>query len=151
MSLIPERKFRIGIIMSKAFDDAGWLPDKLGPHADQILNVSTNGVNPLVAEFCQAHGIVYTVYPVSRNTLWSNGQIIENSEKVYILGAPSSHNSELARKECERQNRKFEVAEREQVSAWKEKVCKVEEILEAVSPEDVEKDVVLRAIRGVLK
>lgn len=150
LTTIPERKFRIGIIMSKSFDDSDWLPNKLAAHADQILTVSTNGVNSLVAEFCQAHGIVYTVYPVSRNTLWSNGRIVENSDKIYILGTPESHNSILAKQECEKQNKKFEVVEREQIAVWKEKVCKAQEVLAAIPEEDLVAQPALKALKGVL-
>lgn len=150
LTTIPERKFRIGIIMSKGFDDPDWLPNKLAAYADQILVVSTNGVNSLVSEFCQAHGIVYTVYPVSRNTLWSNGRIVENSDKVYILGTPDSHNSMLAKQECEKQGKKFELVEREQVAAWKEKVCRANEVLDAASEEDLAAQPVLKALKGIL-
>lgn len=114
MSLVsPEKKFRVGVIAAKGFDDPDWLAGRFGPHLDQIAAVYTNGVNPLVAEFCQINGLTYTVFPISRTAPWSNSRIVENADKVYILSTPSSHNAELARKECERQGKPFEVVERE--------------------------------------
>lgn len=150
MSLQSERKYRIGIIMSKGFDDPDFLPNRLGPHAGDILIVSTNGVNPLVTEFCQANGIIYTVYPISRTAPWSNSRIIESSDKVYILTTAGSHNAGLAVKECEKQGKKFEIVEREQVFAWKDKVSKAREVLDAIPEEDIKSSVALNALRNIL-
>ena len=151
MSLLaPEKKFRIGIICAKGFDDPDWLPGKFGPHLEQIAAVYSNGVNSLVLEFCQTNGLIYTVFPITRTAPWSNSRIIENADKVYILSTPSSHNTELAKKECERQGKPFEVVEVEPVTAWRLKVGKVQEILAAGSKEDFESQPILKAIKGAL-
>lgn len=151
MSLIaPKKTFRVGVIAAKGFDNPDYLPAKFGPHLEEIMTVYTNGVNSLVTEFCQTNGLTYTVFPVSRNTLWSNGRIVENSDKIYILSTPTSHNTELVKKECEKQGKPFEVFEMEPLAGWKEKVCRAQEILGAATEEDLNAQPVLKALKGIL-
>lgn len=112
MSISPARKFRIGIIASKSFDSPNWFEKRFTPNVDKISHLYTNGVNQLVIDFAKSAGLACTIYPIKGNSApWSNSRIIENSDKVYILATPDSHNSQQAKSECEKQGVKFEVVE----------------------------------------
>ena len=141
------RTFRIGLICAKGFDNPDFLDGRFGPHLSHIQTVYTNGVNPLVIDFCQVNGLVCTIFPISRTAPWSNRHIIENADKVYILSTPDSHNTELARKECERQGKPFEVVQFEPLSGWKLRVTQTQEILDNASPEEVAASPALTAAR----
>lgn len=147
----PPAKFKLGIIAAKTFDDAEFLEEKLGPHLGKLGQLFTNGVNKTVMDFALANGVVHTVFPIhAGNTApWSNSRIIENSDKVYILSTPNSHNSVKAKTECERQGKPYEVFEFEPLLHWKEKVCQVQEILESL-PKDENNNETIKAIKGIL-
>jgi len=138
MSLLDIKRFRIGVIASKSFDDPDFLSERLGPHLDQIIHLYTNGVNPLVTEFARINGVSYSVFPPNRGNsiIWSNNRIIENADKVYILAAPGSSSAKMAEEECRKKGVKFELIEREPVGHWKQKALAAGEVLDAI-PKDV--------------
>lgn len=152
MSLTPvTTQYRIGLIAATSFDNQDFFADRFGSNLDKISHVYTNGANQLVIDFCRLSGLVCTIFPVNKNSVvWSNSRIIENSDKVYILGTPSSHNTPLAKAECEKQKRKFEVIEHEPVEFWREKVMKTREIMECMSKEDAAESQWVKAIAKVI-
>ncbi len=150
MSIAPQT-FKIGIICATSFDNQDWFADRLGAHLELISHVYTNGANSLVTDFCRLNGLTTTIYPINRNSApWSNSRIIEQSDKVYILGTPDSKNSQLAQQECERRGVKFERIDHEPIAFWKEKTGKIAEIMSAQDKDQIEYNEALKAIRRVL-
>ena len=150
LTTVP-KQFCLGIIAAKGFDNASFLPERLGPHVEQIAHVYTNGVNPLVTAFCIEHGIVYTVFPVTGGkTLSSNNLIADNSDKVYIIGTPESSNTKNIVETCEKKGVKHEIFTFEPIAPWKEKVCRAQEVLSALPKEEIDASAGLKALKGVL-
>lgn len=158
----PIKKWPIGVIVSRSFDNPDLLVDILSPHIDQIEHVHTNGSQPgakLVEDFCRDNKLVYTVWPSTRHAFYANGRVIDNSRFVYIITDGHSKSAKQAETECIAKPIKFKVLHYDPVTAWKQKVEWAREIFTAnpslcdntvETPVEALKEA-LEAIRKVLK
>lgn len=152
----PIRQYNLGIICSKNFDNPDFLFDLLNKNLVAIKHIYTNGANQLVTDFAKENGISYTVYPINCRSLpWSNSRIIESSEFVFILGDEESKSAKIANEDCERhkiKNPKFSYrfVKFDPIQPWKQKVIEINEIINLISKEDLEKNDALKAIAKAL-
>lgn len=148
----PIKQFPVGIISAKNLDDPDYLEKIIGPHIAQISHIYTNSANRLVLDFGFANGIPVTAFPITgeRNLLWSIARIAENSKFVYIVATADSKSAQHAKEILDQKSIKYKLFEYEPCNHWKEKVCKIEEVISALAPEDVEKNQFYKAIRNLL-
>ena len=109
-----EKKYSLGVIAPRTakFEDVHkTLYDKLQSIGHILTNdVEEGGMN--VIKFALQEKILLTVYPVkhiSGGILPSNSYIVNHSDFVYILDDGQSGNVNLAKKECEKQNKKHKI------------------------------------------
>ncbi len=156
----PTKKWPIGVIVSRSFDNPDLLVDILSPHIDQIEHVHTNGSQPgakLVEDFCRDNKLTYTVWPSTRHAFYANGRVIDNSRFVYIITDGNSKSAKQAETECAAKPIRCKVLHYDPVTAWKQKVEWAREVLAGFEepPEDNPAEggyrEALEAIRKVLK
>lgn len=156
----PVKKWPIGVIVSRSFDNPDLLVDILSPHIEQIEHVHTNGSQPgakLVEDFCRDNKLVYTVWPSTRHAFYANGRVIENSSFVYIITDGHSKSAKQAEEECRAKPVKYKVLHYDPATAWKQKVEWAREVLAgfeeppADAPAEGGYREALEAIRKVLK
>jgi hypothetical protein len=166
MSLVNKEAatFNLGIIASKNLDDPEFLNDLLGEKLDKIGHLFLNGANSLVTDFARENGVTYTVFPINKRSLpWSNSRIIESSDFVFIIASDESKSAKSAEEECQKRaakeginnlglKRKFayKVVGFEPISHWRDKICKISEVLAATTKEDLEKSSALKAIYKIV-
>ena len=149
----PEKppQYPVAILASKNFDDPSFLEEVVGASILNVSHVYTNGANKLVADFAACNGLPCTVFPLTHsNLLKSTGLIIEQVAFVYIISTLDSKSAAIIEDLCVKASRKFKVIPYEPYGHWCEKVCKVNEILDAMPKEELEKDGWAKAARRVL-
>jgi hypothetical protein len=109
-----EKKYNLGVIAPRTakFEDVyKILNEKLQNIGHILTNDVEEGGNNVI-KFALQEKILLTVYPVkhiSGGILPSNSYIANHSDFIYILDDGQSGNVNLARKECEKQNKKFKI------------------------------------------
>ncbi len=156
MSLITPaaapKQWRLGIIVSRSFDNPDVLPDFLAEFIPVISHVHTNGAPPggkLVEDFCRENKLSYTVWSTTANAFHANCQVIENSDSVYIVSDGKSKSAKQAEERCVAKKIKCKVLFYDPVTDWKKKVEDAREIL-ATAPDDILVEIV-EGLRKVLK
>lgn len=165
MSLVNKEAvtFNLGVIASKNLDDGEFLNNLLGEKLDKIGHLFLNGANSLVTDFARENGVTYTVFPINKKSLpWSNSRIIESSDFIFIIASDDSKSAKSAEEECKKRvekeagnqaiKRKFayKVVMFEPISHWRDKVCRISEVLTATTKEDLEKNSALKAIYKIV-
>lgn len=162
-SPVPPRKWPIGIIVSRSFDNSDLLTTVLSQHIESISHVHTNGSQPgskLVEDFCRDNKLTYTVHPSTRHAFVANNEVIDRSSFVYIITDGQSKAAKHAEEQCAAKPVKFRVLHYDPVTAWKQKVEWAREILSGFpepaedstdSPEIAPFREAIEAIRKVLK
>lgn len=128
----PVKKWPIGVIVSRSFDNPDLLVDILSPHIEHIDHVHTNGSQPgakLVEDFCRDNKLVYTVWPSTKHAFYANGRVVDNSSFVYIITDGKSKSAKQAEAECVAKPIRFKVLHYDPVTAWKQKVEWAREVL----------------------
>lgn len=149
--------FRLGILASKDFDSPQLLEDLFGAKRDQIAHVYTNGANDLITSFARSHGIPFTVYPVAggRGLPASTRDIVDASEVVVIIASPESKSAEQIAEACAAKAARDEtftwrVHPFEPINHWREKVCKVAEILACMQTDELKDSAWAKQVEGVV-
>lgn len=128
-----EKKYTLGIIVSRSFDNPDFLPEALKDSVTKIGHVYSNGALPghkMVEDFCLNNGISYTVLPASatKHTFVVISEIIEKSDGVYILADLHSKSAVFAENECRKSGKKYRVFIHDSTLELKNKIQKLQNL-----------------------
>lgn len=146
------KQYSLGLICAKNLDDRDFLSELIGGNVSLVSHIYTNGANPLVLDYAQAHGIPYTTFPLTggRSLPWSNSEVISHSDFIYVVATPDSKSAGAAIAECVKQKKKHRLISYEPINHWRGKVCKIQEILDAMPREDLQANEWTAAMMKVL-
>ena len=154
----PAVKWSLGILASKDFDSPQLLEDLLLGKTELIKHVYTNGANPLVITFAQHHGIPLTIYPVhgGRGLPLSTREVVDASDFVFVVSTPESKSAEQIVKACQVKETlvpafKWRLVQYDPFTNWREKVGKIEEIMDAMPKDEIAANEWTKAVAGVLE
>ncbi len=143
------KQFEVGVILSRNFDNGEILDSNLGPHLAQISHVHTNAPEPggvVLEKFARSNGLPLTIWPTSQHAFVSVNKVLEHSKFIYIITDGKSKVAQMAAEECKKKNLKHKIIQYDPCEFWREKVCKIEEILSAATNEELAKNEILKAL-----
>ena len=148
----PIKTYNLGIIASKSFDDRDLIPDIFLGKVSEIEHVYTNGVSPIVLDWCTSEGIPYTVYPIvgGKTLPWSLSNVIDASAFILIIADENSKSAKQAVEACVKKGKKYKFVSFEPAEYWREKLCKVAEVIAVMTPEDKERNGWVKAIEHII-
>lgn len=148
----PPRTYSIGIIASKSLDDANVIPEYFLGKISNISHIYTNGANDLVAKFAADNSLPITTFPITgdKSLPLSLTQIAENVNFALIVADENSKSAKMAVDTFAKKNITYKVINFEPSTHYREKLCKIAEIVAVMTPEDRQKNEWVRAIEHIL-
>lgn len=147
------KQFEVGVIISRNFDDGDLLDNNLGPHLAQISHIHTNAPEPgsaILERFARDNAVPFTVWPTSQHAFVSVNKVLEHSKFIYIITDNKSKIATMAEQECKKKSLKYKIIQHEPIECWRMKVAKVEEIVSAMTPEDIAGSEAIKSIQKVI-
>lgn len=143
-------QFAIAILASTSLEDPILIPSLLGENLAAVSHIYTNGANPLVARFAAEHGIAFTIHPLTGGSSLpaSTNAILdtENLAFAYVIVDEGSKSGKLVVDACEKKGIEHKVIRFDPVDYWRGQVCKVREILDAATKDDIAASLHLQSI-----
>lgn len=112
--LTNDTRYKVGIIVSRGFNDQEKLRAFFKGKTDKISEILTNNVHQngrmLAVDFALENDIYVGIIPIPAKeggTLSSTHRIVSKADFILILSTTGSKNAEFAKKECQAQNKKY--------------------------------------------
>ncbi len=153
-SISQIKQFKVGIIISRNFDNLDLLEQTIGSNIQFISHIYSNAPMPggkYLEDFCREQKIPLTVFPANPHTFSAISNVLQNSSFVYIITDGTSKAATTAEEFCKKDQVKYKIINYNPFSHWGQMIVKIKEILLEVGEEKVKEDEILKRIHNVIK